>query len=126
MNEVFKSTDQARSLLLPKLGSQLQKTDEMPWQDCGAPGFWAKPLVEDATAGVRTWLMKVDAGAFSDMHAHSEYEQIYVLAGSFYDQDGCYGPGDFIVRAPGAMHTAGSDDGATVLLFYSAATDESG
>ena len=100
MNEVFKSTDQARSLLLPKLGSLLQKTDEMPWQDCGASGFWAKPLVEDAAAGVRTWLMMVDAGAFSDLHAHSEYEQIYVLAGSFYDQDGRYGPGILLYGRP--------------------------
>ena len=63
--------------------------------------------------------MQVDAGAFSPMHAHEEIEQIYVLQGSFYDQEHNYGPGDFIVRAPGAMHTAGSVDGAVVLLFYS-------
>jgi hypothetical protein len=35
MSEVFKSTDQAQSLLLPKLGSLLQKTDELihGWND---------------------------------------------------------------------------------------------
>lgn len=95
------------------------KSEEMPWQESGAPGFWVKPLIEDESQGIRTWLMRVDAGAFSEMHGHSEYEQIYVLEGSFYDQEHVYGPGDFIVRAPGALHTAGSEEGAVVLLFYS-------
>ena len=65
--------------------------------------------------------MKVDPGAFSPLHAHEEIEQIYVLEGQFYDQAKTYGPGDFIVRAPGAMHSAGSEEGAVVLLFYSPA-----
>jgi anti-sigma factor ChrR (cupin superfamily) len=55
------------------------------------------------------------------MHAHNEIEQIYVLEGSFFDQDKTYTAGEYIVRAPGAMHTAGSDTGAVVLLFYSPA-----
>ena len=94
-------------------------SNEIEWQECGADGFWIKPLLEDSSAGLRTWLMKVDAGAFSPLHAHEDIEQIYVLEGSFYDQDKTYGPGEFIVRAPGAMHSAGSEDGAVVLLFYS-------
>ena len=65
--------------------------------------------------------MKVDPGAFSPTHAHDDVEQVYVLEGSFYDQDKTYGPGAFIVRAAGALHSAGSDDGALVLLFYSPA-----
>jgi quercetin dioxygenase-like cupin family protein len=48
-------------------------------------------------------------------------EQIYVLEGTFYDQRKTYHAGEYIVRAPGAMHTAGSDTGALVLLFYSPA-----
>ena len=75
-----------------------------------------KPLIEDDSKTIRTWLMKIDAGAFSELHAHHEYEQIYVLSGSFYDQDSEYGAGDFIVRAPDAMHTAGSKTGASTLL----------
>jgi len=77
--------------------------------------------LEDAEKGIRTWLMKVEPGAYSPMHDHSEVEQIYVLEGTFYDQDQTYGPGDYIIRAAGAMHTAGSKDGAVVMLFYSAA-----
>ena len=119
MNEMFKATDKAVALKMPLGESLMLKSTEIPWQGSDAPGFWVKPLIEDDHQGIRTWLMKVDPGAFSDMHGHSEYEQIYVLEGAFYDQDHEYGPGDFIVRAPGALHTAGSKEGAVVLLFYS-------
>ena len=119
MNEMFKATDNAVALKMPLAESLMLKSREIPWQSSDAPGFWIKPLIEDDHQGIRTWLMKVDAGAFSDMHGHSEYEQIFVLEGTFFDQDHVYGPGDFIVRAPGALHTAGSEEGAVVLLFYS-------
>ena len=119
MSEIFKATKKAAALKLPVSESLMLKSEEMPWQESSAPGFWVKPLIEDESQGILTWLMRVDAGAFSEMHGHSEYEQIYVLEGSFYDQEHVYGPGDFIVRAPGALHTAGSEEGAVVLLFYS-------
>ena len=121
MNEMFKPTDHAVALKMSLGESLMLKSSEIPWQSSDAPGFWVKPLIEDDHQGIRTWLMKVDPGAFSDMHGHSEYEQIYVLEGAFYDQDHEYCPGDFIVRAPGALHTAGSKEGAVVLLFYSPA-----
>ena len=121
MNEIFQTTDQAVALKMPLGESLMLKSREIPWQGSDAPGFRVKPLIEDDHQGIRTWLMKVDPGAFSDMHGHSEYEQIYVLEGAFYDQEHEYGPGDFIVRAPGALHTAGSKEGAVVLLFYSPA-----
>ena len=121
MNEIFQTTDRAVALKMPLGESLMLKSREIAWQGSDAPGFWVKPLIEDDHQGIRTWLMKVDPGAFSDMHGHSEYEQIYVLEGAFYDQDHEYGPGDFIVRAPGALHTAGSKEGAVVLLFYSPA-----
>jgi len=119
MSEMFKAADKAAALKLPVCDSLMLRSGELSWQECDVPGFWIKPLIDDEGRGIRTWLMKVDAGAFSEMHGHSEYEQIYVLEGSFYDQDHSYGPGDFIVRPPGALHTAGSGEGALVLLFYS-------
>ena len=62
--------------------------------------------------------MKVDAGAWSPPHAHEDLEQILVLEGTFYDDEKTYHPGDFVLRAPGAVHTAGSEDGCIVLLIY--------
>lgn len=121
MTEIFTRRDGPDVPGLPATGSILLGAAQIDWQDCGSDGFLIKPLLEDKVAGLRTWLMKVEAGAFSPLHAHDEVEQIYVLEGSFYDQDKTYGPGDYIVRAPGAMHTAGSDKGAVVLLVYSPA-----
>ena len=43
---------------------------------------------------------------------------VYLLEGTFYDDEAEYRAGDFIVRAPGAVHTGGSRDGALVLLVY--------
>jgi anti-sigma factor ChrR (cupin superfamily) len=81
--------------------------------------FWTKLLHEDAARGQRTLLMKMDAGAYFPSHAHEEYEQIYVVSGSFFDQDRVLRVGDYACRAPGAMHTAGTEEGALVLLIYS-------
>ena len=118
MSEIYKASDKSAALALAHAGSLLLKAHQMPWQESDEPGFLLKPLLEDEGAKVRTWLMKVEPGAFSNLHAHEEYEQVYVLEGSFYDQDREYQAGDFILRAPGAMHTAGSKEGALMLLFY--------
>ena len=122
MSEIFRREAQApKPMRLPHSGSRSTDSAAIAWQDCGAEGFLIKPLLEDDEAGVRTWLMKVEPGAFSELHAHDEIEQIYVLEGSFYDQQKTYHAGDYILRSAGAMHTAGSETGALVLLFYSRA-----
>ena len=125
MGEMFMRKTSDGLSQLPQKESAVVDANNADWQDCGADGFSIKSLLEDDTAGIRTWLMKVDAGAFSPMHAHDEVEQIYVLEGSFYDQDKTYRPGEYIVRAAGAMHSAGSEAGAVVMLFYSPAPSSS-
>ena len=100
-------------LELPKSGSINLDTNQVEWSQGSRSGFHYKELVDERVA--RTYLMKVDAGAFSPMHAHEEFEQIYVLEGSLYDQDNTYQSGQFIVRAPATMHTTGSESGAVVL-----------
>jgi anti-sigma factor ChrR (cupin superfamily) len=120
MSEMFQREQTImKPMALPRLESSSIDPNAADWQDCGADGFLIKPLMEDGDAGLRTWLMKVEPGAFSESHAHDEVEQIYVLEGTFYDQEKTYQAGEFIVRAKDAMHTAGSDTGAVVLLFYS-------
>lgn len=118
MDEMFENKSAARVLSLPGQGTVSMASHTQDWVESGTAGFWIKPLYEDAGQGHRTWLMKVDKGAFAEMHTHDEIEQIYVLEGSFFDQDTTYRAGDFALRAPGAPHTAGSDEGATVLLCY--------
>ena len=103
----------------PVVGSLRYQPNEIAWQATEAAGFWIKPLFEDRARGEKTLLMKVDPGACSPMHTHpGELEQIFVLEGSFYDQDATMGPGSYCCRAPDAAHEAGSKDGAIVLLIY--------
>jgi anti-sigma factor ChrR (cupin superfamily) len=121
MTELFEVKDSDSPSPLPlaiPAASASVATNQQDWQSAGVEGFWIKPLYENDQCKQRTWLMKVDAGAWSPAHAHDELEQILVLEGSFYDEEKSYGPGDFILRAPGAMHTAGSEQGAIVMLVY--------
>jgi anti-sigma factor ChrR (cupin superfamily) len=121
MSEIFQHGGDARRVEPPATGSTAFGSAALPWEPSGTDGFWIKPLLEDARAGQKTWLMKIDAGAFAPLHAHEELEQIYVLEGTFYDQERSYAAGDFIARAPGAQHTAGSRDGAVLMVIYTPA-----
>lgn len=103
---------------LPRSGSSyLVGKDE--WKPSGSEGFWIRDLLVDPASSATTMLMKIDPGAFAGLHSHDELEQIYVLEGSFHDEERVLHAGDFCCRAAGAPHTAGSTDGAIVLLVYS-------
>lgn len=102
-------------------GSTYVDPDTLDWST-EEDGFRVKLLHENASRGERTLLMKIAPGAFFPMHAHDgEWEQIYVLEGAFYDDQRSMKAGDFVCRSPGARHTAGSEQGALVLLFYTRA-----
>ena len=107
-----------KAVIPPISGSVYLDLAAADWQPDGDK-FWIRPLYENPARGERTCLMKIDPGAWSPLHAHEEMEQIYVLSGSFCDQDRTLRAGDYACRAPGAMHTAGSAEGAVVLLIYS-------
>ena len=119
MSEIFSDQTQNGLGALPKQGSLVIDSNASAWQETDSAGFWVKSLLEDERAGMQACLMKIDAGAFSPLHAHDEVEQIYVIEGSFYDQEKSYGVGEYIVRAAGAMHSTGSEDGAVIMLNYS-------
>jgi len=111
--------DSDQSLALPASGSACLYSRNLEWRSSDGTGFWYKFLYENKKAGQRTLLMKIDPGAYAPGHSHSELEQIYVIEGSFYDEEHTYTAGDYIIRAPGAEHTTGSRDGAVALVVYS-------
>ena len=118
MAELFSNQSKDSGLTVKAGQSSWLNSAHVDWQESGSKGFWIKPLFEDKSRHLKTWLMKVDPGAYSPLHDHAELEQVYVLQGSFYDQNNVYRAGEYILRAPGAMHTAGSEEGALVILFY--------
>jgi anti-sigma factor ChrR (cupin superfamily) len=106
-------------IVAPTEGSRHYSSGPAAWQATKAPGFWIKPLYEDARIGERTMLMKVDAGAFAPSHTHDgEFEQVYVLEGTFYDQHQTMTAGDYCCRTPDAPHSSGSKDGAILMVIY--------
>ena len=103
----------------PVAGSQYYCADTDDWQPTTTPGFWIKPLFEDTTRGEKTMLMKVDPGAHAASHTHEgELEQLFVLQGSFFDQNQTLNVGDYCCRAPDAAHSAGSVEGAVLMVVY--------
>ncbi|WP_407364359.1 cupin domain-containing protein [Pseudomonas luteola] len=103
-----------------RVGSHYRTSAQVTWQPCiGAPGFWIKPLYCDDRHGERSFLMRVDPGAVATLHSHpTEFEQLFVVEGTFYDQNQTMVAGDYCCRAPGAKHTGGSENGAVLFVTY--------
>ena len=100
---------------LPDAGSI--KIAAAEWAVGDRPGELIRTLVDDPR-GYRTILLKVEPGPLGVLHAHGEIEQIYVMEGDFFDDDARFGPGDFVLRMPGAMHRAGSENGCLMIIVY--------
>ena len=118
-----KSPVEDRSCIAPLASamSAYMSSVDAKWERTGTDGFWVKRLYEDDARGECTWLMRIDAGACSPAHAHEAFEQVYVLDGSFYDDDRLVKAGEFCARSPGAVHSAASDEGAMMLVIYTKA-----
>ena len=102
-------------LRLPDAGTTVVRASG--WAAGERPGELVRPLVEDPS-GFRTMVMQILPGPLGDAHAHDTIEQIYVIAGDFFDEDASYQAGDFVLRMPGTMHRAGSKGGCTLLISY--------
>ena len=108
------------ALSTPREGSQYLASIKMSWEPTDNAGFKMKRLYEDSERGELTCLFRMDPGAVAGLHAHhDEFEQIYILAGSFNDGEQTLVQGDYVLRAPGAMHEGTTQDGALMLVIFS-------
>lgn len=55
--------------------------------------------------GTAMSLLKIKAGGKVSRHGHMGDEYTVILTGAFSDEDGLYGPGDFLVRTADEHHT---------------------
>ncbi len=92
-------------------------TKALAWEEV-APGARRKTLFEDPATGQRTRLVQWDPGyrlSYVDQHPHGEY--LYILEGTFVDQNQASGPGTYIHNRPGSEHQPHTPDGCTFLAF---------
>lgn len=64
---------------------------------------------------VHTSLLHIQPGGSVPEHTHKGYELTLLLAGSFHDEQGCYGAGDFIMLDDNVTHKPVSEHGCLCL-----------
>jgi anti-sigma factor ChrR (cupin superfamily) len=94
------------------------RTAELPWQPSPIAGVWRKRLhrVGPEESGQVTSLVRFDAGASFAEHGHPDGEEVLVLAGTFSDADGDWGPGSYLLNPDGTRHTPWSRDGCELFV----------
>jgi quercetin dioxygenase-like cupin family protein len=123
MNRNYSMSQKTMTVLgTPQAGSLYLNSLKMPWEPTEIEGYSLKRLYEDSERGEITCLFRMDPGAIANRHAHhDEFEQVYVLEGSFNDGEQTLVAGDYVFRAPGAMHEGSTQDGALMLVMFSKA-----
>ena len=90
-------------------------TNEMSWQQT-RPGSRRKILHHDPATGKLAMLVRWDAGYRMSALEHHEFdEHLYILAGTFVDEQRASGPGTYILCHAGSQHQASTPDGCTFL-----------
>jgi anti-sigma factor ChrR (cupin superfamily) len=93
-------------------------TNDMPWSSTGQPGVSQKVMerVIDPRKGRETSLIKLDPGARLPEEVLDERIDIFVLEGSFKDEQGTYGTHTFVRNQPGYRFAASSADGCVMYM----------
>ena len=68
------------------------------------PGIWVAPIASKRPEGWRTYLLRAPSGIRVPHHGHNGDEFTIILQGSFIDETGRYGPGDFAEVGIDAEH----------------------
>jgi anti-sigma factor ChrR (cupin superfamily) len=91
------------------------KDPDFTWEPY-LPGIDIHRFYGDDRGGPSAILLRYAPGAAAPDHYHPGYEHIYVLSGEQQDERGVYGPGSFVVNAPGSRHSVRSPAGCVVLV----------
>ncbi len=92
-------------------------TPELPWVDAPAPGIQRKLLERQGEEVARaTSIVRYAPGSQFSSHTHGLGEEILVLAGTFSDEFGDYGPGAYLRNPPGSSHAPFSRTGCTLFV----------
>ncbi len=95
-------------------------TETMAWTKSPLAGVSRRPLARaNEESGHATSIVKYEAGACFSTHAHPQGEEIFVLEGTFSDEDGDYPAGTYLRNPPGSSHAPFSKEGCTLFVKLS-------
>ena len=78
---------------------------------------WHK-ISYDKKKGQGTYVLKMEPGAKSIPHEHTNYEEFYMLDGELIDIDGkVFKKGDIVSFEPGSQHSSYTKNGCLILVF---------
>lgn len=118
-NWTIASADKKLGIAGPISGSVVYESAQVEWEETPHKGIWLKSLYHDKVHGERTMLMKLDPGSYSPSHTHAnEFEQVFVIEGSFFDEHTTLRAGDHCCRTPDSPHGSRTDEGALALVIY--------
>ena len=90
-------------------------SSEAQWKEF-LPGSRRKVLYEDQATGQLTMLVQWDAGyQMAIVEHHKVDEHLYILSGTFVDQNRASGTGTYILNRRGSEHQASTPEGCTFL-----------
>ena len=85
-----------------------------PWQPGLVPGLSVMPLHSFRTE--HTALVRWDAGTLFNPHTHPGGEEIFVLDGTFEDEQGVYPQGTWLRNPSYSRHRPFSQEGCTIFV----------
>lgn len=93
-------------------------TSRIPWRKL-RENIFHKHLARDEERNFQMDLIQLKPGMRYGEHLHPDVEWVFILKGSFSDENGSYNAGDFIVNKKNSTHivTTGQE-GAELLVFW--------
>jgi len=91
-----------------------------PFDNYGSavPGMNWHKITYNKETGQGTYVLKMDPGAKSLIHEHTNYEEFLVLDGELIDLDNkVFKKGDFVTFEPGSAHSSYTKNGCSILVF---------
>ena len=91
-----------------------------PFDNYGSPisGMSWHKITYNKKEGQGTYILKMEPGAKSKLHQHTNFEEFIILDGELIDPDNkIFKKGDIVTFEPGSIHSSYTKNGCLILVF---------
>ena len=95
----------------------------VPFDNYGTPipGMGWHKITYNKKTGQGTYILKMEPGAKSKLHEHTNFEEFIMLDGELIDPDNkVFKKGDIVTFEPGSSHSSYTRNGCLILVFMRA------